>query len=180
MNSLEFIKQHVKEWPNDEARYVTLNENGTIMFHKSTVLPPNHIIITNVEDHYTGKVWTREEFEACGKSTGIDATVEERGNRYGAFKDGADIMQELKSVMRSTRNWSNLTPSQREALEMIQHKVGRILNGDPNYIENFTDIAGYAILVKNEMLHTDGATDAKITYVERVDGSWIEVSKRTS
>lgn len=82
---------------------------------------------------------------------GVDATVEERGNRYGAFKDGADIMQELKSVMRSTPNWNNLTPSQREALEMIQHKVGRILNGDPNYTDSWHDIKGYAHLIEEEL-----------------------------
>lgn len=110
----------------------------------------------------------------------IDNTVTQRGERYGLFADGAVIMQDLKTVMRATPGWERLTPSQREALEMIQHKIGRVLNGDPMYVENFTDIAGYAILVKDEMLRTDGATDAKITYVERVDGSWIEVSKRTS
>ena len=109
----------------------------------------------------------------------VESTLSERGKRYGKFKDGADIMQELKSVMRSTSGWGNLSPSQREALEMIQHKVGRILNGDPNYIENFTDIAGYATLVKDEMSHTDGATDAKVTYVKRVNGSWTEIDKRT-
>ena len=84
-------------------------------------------------------------------ATGIDATIEGRGNRYGTFKDGADIMQKLKSVMRSTRNWSNLTPSQREALEMIQLKVGRILNGDPNYTDSWHDIKGYAHLIEEEL-----------------------------
>ena len=98
--------------------------------------------ITHVESRPTPNTET---------STGIDATVEERGNRYGAFKDGADIMQELKSVMRDTPNWSNLTPSQREALEMIQHKVGRILNGDPNYTDSWHDIKGYAHLIEEEL-----------------------------
>lgn len=81
----------------------------------------------------------------------VDATVEERGSRYGAFKDGADIMQSLKTVMRDTPNWSSLTPSQREALEMIQHKIGRILNGDPNYTDSWHDIQGYARLVEEEL-----------------------------
>lgn len=81
----------------------------------------------------------------------VNSTVEERGKNYGAFKDGADIMQQLKSVMRSTPNWENLTPSQREALEMIQHKIGRILNGDPNYTDNWHDIQGYAHLIEEEL-----------------------------
>jgi len=88
------------------------------------------------------------ERASCGS---VESTLSERGKRYGVFKDGADIMQELKSVMRSTSGWSNLSPSKREALEMIQHKVGRILNGDPNYIDNWHDIQGFAKLVEDEL-----------------------------
>lgn len=82
---------------------------------------------------------------------GIDAITTERGSRYGKFKDGAEIMQELKDVMREVDGWRNLTPSQREALDMIQHKIGRILNGDPTYDDSWKDIAGYATLIVNEL-----------------------------
>lgn len=82
---------------------------------------------------------------------GIDAIITERGSRYGKFKDGAEIMQELKDVMREVDGWHNLTPSQREALDMIQHKIGRILNGDPTHDDSWKDIAGYATLIVNEL-----------------------------
>lgn len=82
---------------------------------------------------------------------GIDALITERGSRYGKFKDGAEIMQELKDVMREVDGWHNLTPSQREALDMIQHKIGRIMNGDPTYDDSWKDIAGYAALIVNEL-----------------------------
>lgn len=82
---------------------------------------------------------------------GVDALITERGSRYGKFKDGAEIMQELKDVMREVDGWHNLTPSQREALDMIQHKIGRILNGDPTYDDSWKDIAGYATLIVNEL-----------------------------
>ena len=82
---------------------------------------------------------------------GIDVLITERGIRYGKFKDGAEIMQELKTVMREVDGWHNLTPSQREALDMIQHKIGRILNGDPTYDDSWKDIAGYATLIVNEL-----------------------------
>lgn len=81
----------------------------------------------------------------------VDQTVTERGERYGKFKDGSVIMQDLKNVMRDTPNWEGLTPSQREALEMIQHKIGRILNGDPMYDDNWRDICGYSQLVLDEL-----------------------------
>ena len=34
---------------------------------------------------------------------------------------------------------------------MIQHKIARVLNGDPNYPDNWHDIAGYARLVEREL-----------------------------
>lgn len=81
----------------------------------------------------------------------IEETIKERGDKYGKFKDGAVIMQNLKMFMRSTQGWERLTPSQQESLEMIQHKIGRILNGDPHYDDNWRDIAGYATLVMEEL-----------------------------
>lgn len=84
-------------------------------------------------------------------TTPTEALITERGTRYGKFKDGADIMQSLKDVMRDVDGWNNLTPSQKEALEMIQHKIGRILNGDPTYDDSWKDIAGYATLIVNEL-----------------------------
>ena len=80
-----------------------------------------------------------------------EALITERGSRYGKFKDGAEIMQSLKDTMRDVDGWSNLTASQKEALDMIQHKIGRILNGDPTYDDSWKDIAGYATLIVNEL-----------------------------
>lgn len=86
-----------------------------------------------------------------GRTSSTEALITERGSRYGKFKDGAAIMQELKFVMHEVDGWHNLTPSQREALDMIQHKIGRILNGDPTYDDSWKDIAGYATLIVNEL-----------------------------
>ena len=81
----------------------------------------------------------------------VDKTLKERGERYGAFRDHAEITQSLKLIMSNTRNWRSLTPSQKEALEMIQHKIGRILNGDPDYADSWHDISGYSKLVEEEL-----------------------------
>ncbi|CAN8142662.1 DUF6378 domain-containing protein [uncultured Thiomicrorhabdus sp.] len=78
-------------------------------------------------------------------------TLEERGSRYGKFEDQALICQDLKTVMRLTPNWKALSPDQKEALEMIQHKVARILNGDPDYADSWHDISGYASLVDKRL-----------------------------
>lgn len=86
-----------------------------------------------------------------GKPDNTDTLITERGTRYGKFKDGAEIMRDLKHVMHEVDGWNNLTPSQKEALDMIQHKIGRILNGDPTYDDNWKDIAGYATLIVEEL-----------------------------
>ena len=81
----------------------------------------------------------------------VEDTLEERGARYGKFSGHAESTQELKEVMRINTGWRKLSYSQREALEMIAHKIGRILNGDPNYADSWHDIAGYATLVDKQL-----------------------------
>ena len=81
----------------------------------------------------------------------IENTLAERGNRYGTFENHARISQALKRAMHDSPNWSKLTDVQKEGLEMIQHKVARILNGDPSYLDNIIDVVGYATLVKDAM-----------------------------
>jgi hypothetical protein len=80
----------------------------------------------------------------------LDVILKARGNTYGEFRDNARISQGIKSAMR-VGNWDTLPNVQREALEMIAHKMARILAGDPAYADNMVDIAGYATLVAEEI-----------------------------
>lgn len=80
-----------------------------------------------------------------------EAVLAERGSRYGRFKDHARIAQNIKRPMYESLGWDRLASDQQEALEMIAHKVARVLNGDPNYIDNWVDIAGYATLVAKRL-----------------------------
>lgn len=89
--------------------------------------------------------------DRLARDFGVDQLIAERGSRYGKFADGAEIMRDLKHAMHEVDGWNNLTASQKEALDMIQHKIGRILNGDPTYDDNWKDIAGYATLVAEEL-----------------------------
>ena len=81
----------------------------------------------------------------------VTETLTERGNRYGKFKDHAELSQRLKEAMHCSNVWDRLEPDMREALEMIQHKIARILNGDPTYADSWHDIAGYAKLVDDRL-----------------------------
>ena len=77
--------------------------------------------------------------------------LSERTARYGAFTGHANITQTIKTIMRAQGHWHKLSADQAEALEMIAHKIGRILNGDPNYADNWIDIAGYLKLVADRL-----------------------------
>lgn len=83
--------------------------------------------------------------------TDITQTLTERGSRYGKFKDHARIAQDLKAIVRLHAHGRPLADDQREALDMIMHKVARILNGDPTYVDSWVDIAGYAQLVADRL-----------------------------
>ena len=69
-----------------------------------------------------------------------------RGETHGDYSTTAFIIQSLKSIMQDTANWAILNSTQKESLEMIAHKMGRILSGDPNFRDHWADIAGYAQL----------------------------------
>lgn len=86
----------------------------------------------------------------------VDTTLAERGTRYGDFIGHAIITQRLKDAMQASPKWAGLAPDQKEALEMVAHKIGRILNGDPDYLDSWHDIIGYTRLVE-QRLETDAA-----------------------
>ena len=85
----------------------------------------------------------------------IESILEERKKTHGDFVSFARIAQKFKDLLNQPD--APLTSVQREALEMITHKIARILNGDPNHKDHWDDIAGYATLVSNQLKSiTDG------------------------
>jgi hypothetical protein len=84
----------------------------------------------------------------------ITETLQERGKRYGVFTRHAEISQQLKEVINQYQT-KVLAADQQEALDMICHKIGRILNGDPDYADSWHDIAGYAQLVADRLNGTE-------------------------
>jgi len=86
----------------------------------------------------------------------IADTLDERGRRYGLFTGHAQVTQELKQVISENLmiREKALAPDQKEALDMICHKIGRIINGDENYDDSWIDIAGYAKLIADRLRGT--------------------------
>lgn len=76
----------------------------------------------------------------------VGLTLAERGSRYGDFSNHSAIAMDIKDRMRKEVGWSRLTQDKQQALDVIVDKVARILNGDPEYRDNWHDIQGYAKL----------------------------------
>jgi len=80
----------------------------------------------------------------------IEKTLKQRQKTHGDFATHAAISQELKAVLWE-HDFQELDADQIEALEMICHKIARVLNGNPNHHDHWHDIAGYATLVGDRL-----------------------------
>ena len=85
----------------------------------------------------------------------IEKTLQERQKTHGSFSTHAAISQLLTGAMRSREGWERLEDDQKEALEMIAHKIARILNGNPNVHDHWHDISGYATLVAEQCVEKE-------------------------
>jgi hypothetical protein len=85
--------------------------------------------------------------------TDVDAVLDSRAKDYGKFIEGAEIMQMLKRLVHNyiEDRGTPLAFDQREAIDMIIHKMGRIINGNPDKVDHWVDIAGYATLVADRL-----------------------------
>lgn len=85
--------------------------------------------------------------------TDVDQVLDSRAKDYGKFIEGAEIMQMLKRLVHNyiEDRGTPLAFDQREAIDMIIHKLGRIINGNPDKVDHWVDIAGYAILVSERL-----------------------------
>ena len=81
----------------------------------------------------------------------IEEVLNQRQATYGSFTKNAEVSQMLKYFMTQGTNYKQMPVPHREALEMIVHKIARIVNGDPNYIDNWVDNIGYSQLVIEEI-----------------------------
>ena len=82
----------------------------------------------------------------------LASVLSERGSRYGSLMSNATISQGLKEIIHSSTNWEAMPPDMREALDMIVHKISRIVEGDFDYDDSWIDISGYSTLIV-ERLH---------------------------
>ena len=96
---------------------------------------------------------TAQEFKKTVQAPSVNTLLQERALQYGTFVSLAKTAQEFKSVLYrelGSRN-KRLADDQSEALDMILHKIARIINGNADHIDSWADIAGYATLVAERL-----------------------------
>lgn len=86
--------------------------------------------------------------------TDMDALMVERKSQHGDFSDHARIAQKLKQTMwlEAGVKWEQLSHTQREALEMVMHKIARILAGDQNFADHWLDAEGYLRIARERLI----------------------------
>jgi len=106
---------------------------------KSELSPEGEIRTVNLEDLFP--------------EDGVAGILGQRAKTYGTFKDNARVAQGLKRVMaeHAREHEKTFADDQWEALEMIASKISRIVNGDPDSVDQWDDIAGYATLIADRL-----------------------------
>lgn len=85
----------------------------------------------------------------------VASTLKERSNTHQqpgplGYRMHASCTERLMEICRAQPNWASLNDSQKETVYMTQHKLARILTGNPNVPDHWQDIAGYNTLIVNE------------------------------
>lgn len=84
-------------------------------------------------------------------ATDTNAVLAQRGNSHGKFGDNATFHEYMMAGMqqhREGKGWQTLSARQKLALDVIAQKIARILSGDSDFVDHWTDIEGYAKLVR--------------------------------
>ncbi len=125
------------------------------------------------------ELWQKqiEETMACEMAEAEREYEEEsllntRASTHGDFKSNSRLVQYMKDMMRSSYNWQELEEYQREALDMTVHKIGRILTGDPKFVDSWRDIIGYNQLVVDLLDKDEEASDVRNVKTNNIGGVW--------
>ena len=130
-----------------------LTEEQQMIAHKLRLDPDQYLQAIEGLDKAREEQSAPLEIEMFDFPDEVDATLDARALDYGKFIEGAEVMQMLKRVVQAALNNRDktLAHDQAEAMDMIIHKIGRIVNGNPDVVDHWLDIAGYAKLVADRL-----------------------------
>jgi hypothetical protein len=144
MNKSDKIREHFRKYPNAEVAKVAAKFQAPV--------PMTYKLRKQIKD----AGWLPELVPVPDlpiQEDDVDQTLNERAQDYGTFRDGAALMQGIKRLLagHAAKHDKTFADDQWEALEMMVHKIGRIVNGNPDKVDSWVDIAGYATLVADRL-----------------------------
>lgn len=83
--------------------------------------------------------------------TQLKSILNERGGSYGSYNEVAKIQTQIIDLLRSAEGYNKLKPSTILAIEMIIHKIIRLVNSGKEKEDTLLDIAGYTLLALAEI-----------------------------
>ena len=145
MNKSDKIREYFRKHPDANVTYVATKFQAP--------KPMTYKLRKQVQDAWQPPELVPMPEALIQEDTNIDETLDARAQDYGKFKDGAALMQAMKRTLADHARMHNKTfaDDQWEALEMIVHKIGRIVNGNPDKVDHWVDIAGYAKLIADRL-----------------------------
>ena len=154
-----FMQSNPAASPNEVANRFGLTKQSiyvlrNTMKRKGFVFPPKSQQLATLAPAQQGAAGSAPlEIEMFDFPDEVDVTLDARAVEYGKFIEGAEVMQMLKRVVQAALNNRDktLAHDQAEAMDMIIHKIGRIVNGNPDVVDHWLDIAGYAKLVADRL-----------------------------
>lgn len=78
--------------------------------------------------------------------TNTEELLQSRGEDYGDFRNLSRVAQAIKNALRQGDTWQDMPFSQREAVDLIATKLARLVCGNPELVDTWDDIVGYATL----------------------------------
>jgi hypothetical protein len=85
--------------------------------------------------------------------------LSERQETHGDYREVSRVAQMFRKMMRDTIGWEEMNDEQREALDAMASKFGRLGSGNPHYRDHWDDLAGYATLAS---MHCDSDTNTVV------------------
>jgi predicted ArsR family transcriptional regulator len=138
---LAYLDKHPKMRVKDVAEHFNVHTSYIYAVRRKfqPVAQAQEVFEQAIEDHL--------------QRTSVDKVLDDRAKDYGKFIEGAEIMQMLKRMVHGyiEKRGTPLAFDQREAIDMMIHKLGRVINGNPDKVDHWTDIAGYATLVAERL-----------------------------
>ena len=89
----------------------------------------------------------------------IDETLAQRGGRYGSAIDNAYLTMDLYDAVQRAPSFKEWTPMHKLMVHMILHKISRMANGDPMYVDNAHDIVGYGKLLEDYLVKIESGEE---------------------